>query len=166
MNYFLPLRDVFPMHCSANIGPNDDTAIFFGLSGTGKTTLSADHRRTLIGDDEHGWSNDGVFNFEGGCYAKVIRLSEQAEPEMYRDDAALWHYSQNVVLDPVTRKMNLDDASITENRAVPIRSTLSRTHRPPGGVGIRKIFSFSRQTHLVCCRRLRGFPSRKRVIIS
>ncbi len=115
MNYVLPMRGVFPMHCSANIGTNGDTAIFFGLSGTGKTTLSADPARTLIGDDEHGWSSDGVFNFEGGCYAKVIRLSAEAEPEIYATTQRFGTILENVVVDPITRQMNLDDASITEN---------------------------------------------------
>lgn len=115
MNYVLPLQNVFPMHCSANIGAMGDTAIFFGLSGTGKTTLSADPNRTLIGDDEHGWSDAGIFNFEGGCYAKVIRLSAQAEPEIYATTKRFGTILENVVLDPVTRKLNLDDATITEN---------------------------------------------------
>ena len=115
MNYVLPMRGVFPMHCSANIGANGDTAIFFGLSGTGKTTLSADPSRTLIGDDEHGWSSNGVFNFEGGCYAKVIRLSAEAEPEIYATTQRFGTILENVVVDPITRQMNLDDATITEN---------------------------------------------------
>ncbi len=115
MNYYLPLRDVFPMHCSANMDEQGTTAIFFGLSGTGKTTLSSDPARTLIGDDEHGWSDHGVFNFEGGCYAKVIRLSAEGEPEIYATTRMFGTILENVVVDPDTREIDLDDESITEN---------------------------------------------------
>ncbi|MCU7816981.1 MAG: phosphoenolpyruvate carboxykinase [Candidatus Thiodiazotropha sp. (ex Rostrolucina anterorostrata)] len=115
MNYLMPQRDVMPMHCSANIGSNGKSALFFGLSGTGKTTLSADASRTLIGDDEHGWSNDGIFNFEGGCYAKMIKLSPENEPEIFGTTMRFGTVLENVTMMANTRRLDLDDGTLTEN---------------------------------------------------
>ncbi len=115
LNYTLPAQGIMPMHCSANVGPNGDSAVFFGLSGTGKTTLSAEPSRTLLGDDEHGWSKDGIFNFEGGCYAKTIRLSKAAEPDIFAASNRFATVLENVVVDANTRIPDFDDGTLAEN---------------------------------------------------
>ncbi|HWP39176.1 MAG TPA: phosphoenolpyruvate carboxykinase [Gemmatimonadales bacterium] len=135
LNYVYPKRGILSMHCSANVGQAGDTAIFFGLSGTGKTTLSADPTRRLIGDDEHGWADDGVFNFEGGCYAKVIRLSREGEPEIWAATRMFGTILENVVLDPLTREPNLDDDSNTENTRASYPIHFIPNHVPEGRAG-------------------------------
>jgi phosphoenolpyruvate carboxykinase (ATP) len=134
MNYVLPVRGVLSMHCSANIGPDGNSALFFGLSGTGKTTLSADARRTLIGDDETGWSDQGIFNFEGGCYAKVIKLSQRAEPDIWRASHSFGTVLENVVMNPMSRRLDLDSDALTENTrsAYPIEYI---SNASPEGIG-------------------------------
>ena len=132
LNYLLPQRGVLSMHCSANIGSKGDTAIFFGLSGTGKTTLSADPNRRLIGDDEHGWSDRGVVNFEGGCYAKAIRLSAKGEPEIYAATERFGTVLENVVLDPVTRAPDFNSDKITENTRASYPIDFIPNHVPEG----------------------------------
>jgi phosphoenolpyruvate carboxykinase (ATP) len=134
LNYLLPQKGVLSMHCSANAGSNGDVAIFFGLSGTGKTTLSAAPNRMLIGDDEHGWDNNGIFNFEGGCYAKVINLSPESEPEIYQTTRRFGTILENVAIDTISRRIDLNNASFTENT----RASYPITHIPQivrSGVG-------------------------------
>jgi phosphoenolpyruvate carboxykinase (ATP) len=142
LNYLLPAQGVMPMHCSANVGPEGDTAIFFGLSGTGKTTLSADPVRQLIGDDEHGWSDRGVFNFEGGCYAKVIRLRPDTEPEIYAASQSFGTVLENVVLDPATHVVDFDADRITENTRACYPIDYIPNHQPSGAGGHPKNIVF------------------------
>ena len=135
MNFLLPGQGILPMHCSANVGPDGDTAIFFGLSGTGKTTLSADPKRTLIGDDEHGWSGEGIFNFEGGCYAKTIRLSAEAEPDIWAASNRFGSLLENVVLKPDTAEPDFDDPRLTENTRSAYPLEFIRNASPSGRAG-------------------------------
>lgn len=142
MNYLMPQKDILPMHCSANIGAAGDTAIFFGLSGTGKTTLSADSSRQLIGDDEHGWDEEGIFNFEGGCYAKLINLSPEAEPEIYETTRRFGSILENVAVNAKTRRVDLCDSSFTENTrgSYPISHIPNATREGKGGQPKNVIF--------------------------
>ena len=142
LNYLLPLQGVLSMHCSANVGPGGDTSIFFGLSGTGKTTLSADSSRKLIGDDEHGWSSEGVFNFEGGCYAKAIRLSPEGEPEIYAATQMFGTVLENCDLDQQTRLIDFDSDRITENTRVSYPIDFIPNHEPSGYAGHPKNIIF------------------------
>ena len=135
MNYLLPKQNILSMHCSANIGAAGDTALFFGLSGTGKTTLSADPERGLIGDDEHGWSSNGTFNFEGGCYAKVINLSAESEPDIYQTTQMFGTVLENVVLSEPTRKVEFENQSLTENTRASYPLHYIRNHVPSGRGG-------------------------------
>jgi phosphoenolpyruvate carboxykinase (ATP) len=135
MNYFMPKDGVLSMHCSANVGTGGDTALFFGLSGTGKTTLSADPERSLIGDDEHGWAETGIFNYEGGCYAKVINLSAEGEPDIYATTQMFGTILENVVLEPTSRRVKFEDQSITENTRASYPLPYIRNHVPNGRGG-------------------------------
>ncbi len=135
LNYLYPVRGILSMHCSANVGRDGDVALFFGLSGTGKTTLSADATRGLIGDDEHGWSDEGVFNFEGGCYAKVIRLSADGEPEIHATTQMFGTILENVVVDPASRSIDLDSDEITENTRASYPIHYIPNHVPEGRAG-------------------------------
>ena len=141
MNYLLPQKKIFTMHCSANMGIDGDTALFFGLSGTGKTTLSADPNRRLIGDDEHGWSRNTIFNFEGGCYAKCINLSAENEPEIY-NAIKFGSLVENVVMDDETREFDFDDGSLTENTRVGYPVDYISNAQIPGVGGIPKVVIF------------------------
>src|SRR6476659_1874313 len=132
MNYYMPKQGVLSMHCSANVGEAGDSALFFGLSGTGKTTLSADPHRNLIGDDEHGWSPEGIFNYEGGCYAKVINLSADGEPDIYSTTKMFGPILENVVLDPTSRRVRFEDQSITENTRASYPLSYIPNHVPSG----------------------------------
>jgi phosphoenolpyruvate carboxykinase (ATP) len=135
LNFLLPLQGVLPMHCSANVGADGDAALFFGLSGTGKTTLSADPSRQLVGDDEHGWSENGVFNFEDGCYAKVIRLSAEAEPQIHACTRRFGTILENVVVDPLSRRLDLNDDALTENTRGAYPLDYIENYMPPKRAG-------------------------------
>jgi phosphoenolpyruvate carboxykinase (ATP) len=135
LNFYLPRQGILTMHCSANVGPREDTALFFGLSGTGKTTLSTDPERPLVGDDEHAWTDQGIFNLEGGCYAKTIRISAEHEPVIYAASKRFGTVLENVVIDPVTREIDFDDDSITENTRAAYPIDFVRPHVESGVAG-------------------------------
>jgi phosphoenolpyruvate carboxykinase (ATP) len=166
MNYYLPKQGVLSMHCSANIGPAGDAALFFGLSGTGKTTLSADPLRSLIGDDEHGWADDGVFNFEGGCYAKAINLSAESEPDIYRTTQMFGTILENVVLDQDTRRPRFADSSVTENTRLSYPLHYIPNFAPDGRGGTRRTSSSSPPTRSACCPRSRASRASRRCTTS
>jgi phosphoenolpyruvate carboxykinase (ATP) len=164
LNYVYPQESVLSMHYSANVGDEDDPAIFFGLSGTGKTTLAADASRRLVGGDEHGWSDEGIFNFEGGCYAKAIKLSREKEPEIYECVRRFGTILENVGLDHNSRRLDLNDASLTENTraAYPI----SQVHSVSGSVGTQRTSLCSPVTPLGSCQRSQSSHQNRQSIIS